>query len=120
MLLYAFNSHGQYQEGKIIRQQQTEMNPPDPPPVGIDQVVATQMMIIQQMANMVTEFQNQIRQEREEIRQDQLEIRREIRQAQLERQRQQQPPPPPPAPPSYISIYIYILLLFVRPKCYFS
>jgi hypothetical protein len=64
------------------------MNPPNPPQVGIDQVVATQMMLIQQMANMVTELQNQIRQEREEIRQDRLEIRREIRQAQLERQRQ--------------------------------
>jgi hypothetical protein len=45
-----------------------KMNPSDPPPVGIDQVVATQMMLIQQMANMVTELQNQIRQEREEIR----------------------------------------------------
>jgi hypothetical protein len=54
------------------------MNPPNPPPVGIDQVVATQMMIIQQMANMVTELQNQIRQERKEIRQDRLEICREI------------------------------------------
>jgi hypothetical protein len=52
------------------------MNPPNPPPVGIDQVVATQMMVIQQMANMVTDLQNQIRQEREEIRQDRLEIRR--------------------------------------------
>jgi hypothetical protein len=40
------------------------MNPPNPPLVGIDQVVATQMMVIQQMANMVTELQNQIRQER--------------------------------------------------------
>jgi hypothetical protein len=106
ILPYAFNFHGQYQEEKIIRQQQTKMNPPDPPPVGIDQVVATQMMVIQQMANMVTELQNQIRQEREEICQDRLEIRWEIRQAQLERQRQQQPPPPPPAPPSYINIYI--------------
>jgi hypothetical protein len=76
------------------------MNPPNPPQVGIDQVVATQMMIIQQMTNMVTELQNQIRQEREEIRQDRLEICREIRQAQLERQRQQQPPL------SYINIYI--------------
>jgi hypothetical protein len=65
ILLYAFNSHGQYQEGKIIRQQQAEMNPPSPPPVGIDQVIATQMMIIQQMENMVTELQDQIRQERE-------------------------------------------------------
>jgi hypothetical protein len=76
------------QEGKIIRQQQTEMNPPNPPPVGIDQLVSTQMMLIQQMTNMVTELKNQIRQEREEIRQDQLGIRQEIRQARLERQRQ--------------------------------
>jgi hypothetical protein len=67
ILPYASNSHGQYQEGKIIRQQQTEMNPLDPPPVRIDQVVAAQMMVIQQMTNMVTEMQNQIRQERQEI-----------------------------------------------------
>jgi uncharacterized coiled-coil protein SlyX len=82
------------------------MNPPNPRPVRIDQVVATQMLVIQLISDMVTEMQNQIRQEREEIRQDRLEIRREIRQAQLERQRQQQPPPPPLAPPSYINIYI--------------
>jgi hypothetical protein len=56
------------------------MNPSDPPPVGIDQVVAAQMMVIQQMVNIVTEIQNQIRQERQEIRQDLLEIRQEIRQ----------------------------------------
>jgi hypothetical protein len=43
------------------------MNPLDPPPVRIDQVVAAQMMVIQQMTNMVTEMQNQIRQERQEI-----------------------------------------------------
>jgi hypothetical protein len=67
-LPYASNSHGQYQEEKIIRQQQTEMNPLDPPPVGIDQVVAAQMMVIQQMANIITEMQNQIRQERQKIR----------------------------------------------------
>jgi hypothetical protein len=103
-LPYAYNAHGQYQEGK----HQTEMNPPNPPPVGIDQVVATQMLVIQQLTDMVTEMQNQIRQEREEIRQDRLEIRQEIRQARLERRQQQrpQPPPPPPSPPSYINIYI--------------
>jgi hypothetical protein len=63
-LPYTSNSHGQYQEGKIIRQQQTEMNPADPPPVGIDQVVAAQMMVLQQMAELVNKMQNQIRQER--------------------------------------------------------
>jgi uncharacterized coiled-coil protein SlyX len=106
ILPYASNSHGQYQEGKIIRQQQTEMNPPNPPPIEIDQVVAAQRLVIQQLTDMVTEMQNQIRQEHEEIRQVRLEIRQEIRQSRLERQRQQQPPPPPPAPPSYINIYI--------------
>jgi hypothetical protein len=120
ILPYASNSHGQYQERKIIRQQQIEMNPPDPPPVGIDQVVAVQMMVIQQMANVVTEMQNQIRQERQEIRQDRLEIHQEIRQSRLERQQQQRPPPPPPpAPPSYINIYIYITR-YVPVRCHGS
>jgi hypothetical protein len=83
------------------------MNPPNPPPVEIDQVVATQRLVIQQLTDMVTEMQNQIIQEREEICQVHLEIRQEIRQARLKRQQQQRPqPPPPPAPPSYINIYI--------------
>jgi hypothetical protein len=110
ILPYASNSHGKYQEGKIIRQHQTEMNPLDPPPVGIDQVVAVQMMVLQQMAEVVNEMQNQIRQERQEIRQDRLEMRQAIRQARFERQQQQHPlpPPPPAAPPSYIYIYTTI------------
>jgi uncharacterized coiled-coil protein SlyX len=83
-------------------QQQTEMNPPNPPPVEIDQVVAAQRLVIQQLTDLVTVMQNQIRQGREEIR----PVRQEISQAQLERQRRQQPPPPPPTPPSYINIYI--------------
>jgi TolA-binding protein len=93
-----------------VLQQQTEMNPPDPPPVGIDQVVVAQMMVIQQMANMVTEMQNQIRQECQEIRQDQLEIRQEMRQARLERHSHQGslPSPPPSTPPIYINIYTTI------------
>jgi uncharacterized coiled-coil protein SlyX len=86
-------------KGKIITQ--TEMNPPNPPPVEIDQVVAAQRLVIQQLTDLVSEMQNQIRQEREEIRQ----VRQEIRQARLERQPQQQQPPPL-APPSYINIYI--------------
>jgi uncharacterized coiled-coil protein SlyX len=77
-----------------------KMNPPNPPPVEINQVVATQRLVIQQLTDLVTEMQNQIRQQREEIRQ----ARQEIRQARLERQQQQQPPPPPPASPSYIDI----------------
>jgi hypothetical protein len=35
--------------GRIIRQQQTEMNPPNPPLAGTDPVVATQMLVLQQM-----------------------------------------------------------------------
>jgi hypothetical protein len=81
-LPYASNFDGQYQEGKIIKQQQTEMNSPNPPPAGTDPVVAAQMLVLQQMTevlqqmtNMVNEMQNQIRQERQEMRQDRLEMR---------------------------------------------
>jgi hypothetical protein len=49
---------------RIIRQQQTEMNPPNPPPAGTDPVVAAQMQILQQMANTMHAMQNQMRQER--------------------------------------------------------
>jgi hypothetical protein len=109
ILPYASNSDGQYQEGRTIRQQQTEMNPPDHPPAGTDPVVATQMLVLQQMTNMVNEMRNQIRQECQEMRQDRLEMRQEMRQARLERQQQHPlPPPPPPAPPSYINIYYYL------------
>jgi uncharacterized coiled-coil protein SlyX len=93
-------------KGKIITQQQTEMSPPNPPPVETDQVIAAQRLVIQQLTDMVTEMQNQIRQEREEIRQARLEIHQELRQSRLERQQQQPSSPPPPAPPSYINIYI--------------
>jgi uncharacterized protein HemX len=94
-------------KGKIITRQQTEMNPPNPPPVDTEQVIVTQRLVIQQLTDMMTEMQNQIRQEREEIRQARLEIHQEIRQSRLERQQQEQPPsPPPPAPPSYINIYV--------------
>jgi hypothetical protein len=89
------------------------MNPPNPPPVGIDQVVAAQMLVMQLMADMVTEIQNQIRQERQEIRQVWLEIHQEISQAQLERQRQQHPPT---TSSTKLHKHIYTLLLFVRSK----
>jgi hypothetical protein len=84
----------------IIIQQQTEMNPPNPPPAGIDLVVAAKMQILQQMANTMNEMQNQMRQERQEMHQERLEMRQEMRQEWLERQQQPPlPPPPPPAPP---------------------
>jgi hypothetical protein len=93
---------------RIIRQQQTEMNPLNPSPVGTDPVVAAQMLVLQQMTNMVNEMQNQIRQERPEMHQDRLEMHQEMRQARLERQQQHPLPPPPlPAPPRYIHTYIH-------------
>jgi hypothetical protein len=36
---------------RVLRQQQAEMDPPNPPPAGIDPVVAAQMQMLQQMAN---------------------------------------------------------------------
>jgi hypothetical protein len=78
--------YSQCQEGRIIRQHQTEMNPSDRPPTGTDLVVATQMLVLQQMTNIVNEMQNQIRQERQEMCQDRLEMRQAMRQARLEKQ----------------------------------
>jgi hypothetical protein len=52
---------------RTIRQQQTEMNPPNPQPAGTDLVVPAQMLVLQQMTNMVNEMQNQIRKERQEM-----------------------------------------------------
>jgi hypothetical protein len=85
---------------RIVRQPQPEMNPPNPPPVGTDLVVAAQMQMLQQMANTMNEMQAQMRQEHQEMRQERQEMREEIRQERMVWQ--QQPPlpsPPPPAPP---------------------
>jgi hypothetical protein len=49
---------------RIIRQSQPEMNPPNPPPARTDPVVATQMQMLQQMANSMNEMQAHMRQER--------------------------------------------------------
>jgi hypothetical protein len=53
---------------RIVRQQQVEMNPQNPPPTGIDPVVTAQMQILQQMANTMTDMQAQMRQESQEMR----------------------------------------------------
>jgi hypothetical protein len=42
---------------RIVRQQQTEMNPPNPPSAGTDPMVAAQMQMLQQMANTMMEMQ---------------------------------------------------------------
>jgi hypothetical protein len=42
---------------RIINQPQPEMNPPNPPPNGTDLVATTQMQLLQQMANGMTEMQ---------------------------------------------------------------
>jgi hypothetical protein len=51
----------------IIRQPQPETNPPNPPPAGTDPMVAAQIQVLQQMANMMNEIQTQMRQERKEM-----------------------------------------------------
>jgi hypothetical protein len=65
---------------RIVRQPQPEMNPPNPPPVGMDLVIAAQMQMLQQMANMMYEMQAQMRQERQEMHQERQEMREEMRQ----------------------------------------
>jgi hypothetical protein len=42
---------------RVLRQQQVEMNPPNPPPAGTDPVVAAQMQMLQQMVNTMTDMQ---------------------------------------------------------------
>jgi hypothetical protein len=99
----------------IYRQPQpqpAEMNPPNPPPGGVDPLIVAQMRMMQQMADTMADMRAQIqqerqemRQEREEIRQELLQEREEIRherraqqqlQQQFQQQQQQVPLPPPP------------------------
>jgi hypothetical protein len=44
------------------------MDPLNPPPAGTDPVVATQMQMLHQMANTMTDMQAQMWQERQEMR----------------------------------------------------
>jgi hypothetical protein len=53
---------------RVIRQQQAEMNPMNPPSTRIDPVVAAQMQMLQQMANTMMDMQAQMRQEHQEMR----------------------------------------------------
>jgi hypothetical protein len=62
------------------QQQQPEMDPPQPPPVGVDPTVATQIRIMQQMANTMADMHVQMRQERQEMCQEREDIRQEMRQ----------------------------------------
>jgi hypothetical protein len=48
---------------RIVRQQQAEINPPNPPSAGTDLVIATQTQMLQQMANKMNDMQAQMRQE---------------------------------------------------------
>jgi hypothetical protein len=59
---------------RVVANPEPEMNPPpNPPPV--DDVTNTQMRLLQQMANTMTEMQAQIRQERQEMWQEHQEMR---------------------------------------------
>jgi hypothetical protein len=82
---------------RMLRQQQEEMNPPNPLPVGTDPVVAAQIQMLQQMANTMADMQAQMRQERQGMRQERQDIQEEMRQERMVRQ--QEAPLPPPAPP---------------------
>jgi hypothetical protein len=56
------------------------MNPPNPPPGGVDPLVAAQMAVMQQMADTMTDMRAQMQQERQEMRQEREDIRQELRQ----------------------------------------
>jgi hypothetical protein len=68
---------------RVLRQQQAEMNPPNPPLAGTEPVVAAQMQMLQQMANTMMDMQAQMRQERQEMRQERQEMREEMRQERM-------------------------------------
>jgi hypothetical protein len=53
---------------RVIRQQQAEMNPLNPPPARTDPVVVAQMQMLKQMSNAMIEMQAQMRHERQEMR----------------------------------------------------
>jgi hypothetical protein len=71
---------------RVLRQQQVDMNPLNPPPTGTDPVVAAQMQMLQQMANTMTDMHAHMRQERQEMRQERQETREEMRQERMVRQ----------------------------------
>jgi hypothetical protein len=88
---------------RIIRQQQAEMNPLNPPSARTDSMVAAQMQMLQQMANTITDMQAQMQQERQEMRQERQEMREEMRQERIVQQQQAPMPPLPPAAPPQTS-----------------
>jgi hypothetical protein len=49
------------------QQQQLEMDPPQPPPAGVDPAVAAQMRIMKQMTDTMANMHAQMRQERQEM-----------------------------------------------------
>jgi hypothetical protein len=70
---------------RVLRQQQAEMDPSNPPSAGTDPVVAAQMQMLQRMANTMTDMQAQMQQERQEMRQERQEMREEMRQERMVR-----------------------------------
>jgi hypothetical protein len=56
------------------------MDPPQPPPAGVDPAVAAQMRIMQHMADTMADMHAQMRQERQEMRREREDIRQEMRQ----------------------------------------
>jgi hypothetical protein len=81
---------------RVLRQQQADMNPPNPPLAGTDPAVSALMRIMQQMVDTMVDMHTQMRQEHQEMRQEREEMRQERR---VQQQQPPLPPPPPPAPP---------------------
>jgi hypothetical protein len=93
------------------------MNPPDPPSVGIDQVVAAQMTVIQQIANMVTE---NAKSEKARTTGNTSGPAGDTSRNKASTVGKTTTTTPTTSTTTTSYIYIYILLLFVRSKCYFS
>jgi hypothetical protein len=75
--------HANPHNRRVLRQQQAEMDPPNPPPAGTDLVFAAQMQMLQQMSNTMVDMQTQMQQERQEMHQERQEMREDMRQERM-------------------------------------
>jgi septin family protein len=65
---------------RIYRQPQPQPAEMNPPPGGVDPLIAAQMAVMQQMADTMADMRAQMQQERQEMRQEREDIRQELRQ----------------------------------------
>jgi hypothetical protein len=95
------------------------MNPPNPPPVGIDQVVATQMMLIQQNGKHGYRI---AKSDKTRMRGNTSGPARDTsrNKASIVGKTTTTPTTTTTTSSTKLHKHTYILLLFVRSKCYFS